>query len=450
MTLAEFVKEKSLGKVHVHLSSDPGYEGPGIGRNLNAQLREALFEASAVLLIYTEDDKDWSYCMWECGVAIDANHPEAEIIVFQCGRDTPKPFEDDVRVNVRSVEDIERFTKFFLQSERLFPEHGGALAPGLDSASIKKFADELHKNLEKILPPLDPAPTEEWATWPSLLVEIPAVHFDEEARDEYPDETLYDRVRERAMVVEHNRVAALLRMASLPPNLTFGRLEEIWEEKSGKTDTEWFESCCDQMKACARREFPIIRHATMQSADLKAGYIPIVGRIRDVALKKLLQFEIYFYNLSDPRAVDAAKKMVPIEKMYFRVVDDDRDIEKITLSQFLDDLEGRGLNRVPFVDSRHHPIYIVHKSMVTDFMLRKMRAGVSLDELRLKDLFEDVSLKEMFAKTFAVVPEHASIEEARNAMRSIPSCQDVFVTASGGSEESILGLLTNQDLVEAD
>ena len=37
--LGDFAKGQSLNRVKVHLSSDPNYEGPKIGKNLNDQLK---------------------------------------------------------------------------------------------------------------------------------------------------------------------------------------------------------------------------------------------------------------------------------------------------------------------------------------------------------------------------------------------------------------------------
>ena len=40
--LADFISEKTAYNVEIHLSSNPEYDGPRIGRNLNQQLRDAL------------------------------------------------------------------------------------------------------------------------------------------------------------------------------------------------------------------------------------------------------------------------------------------------------------------------------------------------------------------------------------------------------------------------
>ena len=86
----------------MHLSSSPEFTGPRFGRGLNDQLRQALWNTEVLILVYTSADQDWSYCMWECGVATQPQSPNTNIIVFQCGSDVPAPFQDVLRVNARS------------------------------------------------------------------------------------------------------------------------------------------------------------------------------------------------------------------------------------------------------------------------------------------------------------------------------------------------------------
>jgi hypothetical protein len=85
--------------------------------------------AEVLILIYTSSDEDWSYCMWECGVATHPQSPNTAIIVFQCGTDIPAPFHDVVRVNVRQYDDIKKFTDQFLRDPTYCPSLHGPIAP---------------------------------------------------------------------------------------------------------------------------------------------------------------------------------------------------------------------------------------------------------------------------------------------------------------------------------
>lgn len=137
--LGRFVEERSAGRIKVHLSSSPDFQGPRFGRALNAQLREALWQTELLILVYTSSDQDWSYCMWECGMASHPQSPNTTIIVLQCGTDVPSPFQDVLRVNARNTEDIKRLTDQLLRDPNLFPSAGGAIAPALKDAYVENL-----------------------------------------------------------------------------------------------------------------------------------------------------------------------------------------------------------------------------------------------------------------------------------------------------------------------
>jgi hypothetical protein len=99
--IAEFVQNISGGLVDVFVSSDPRFEGPRIGKGLNKDLSLALWRAGLVILVYTSEDKDWAWCMWECGVATDPDSPDTKVIVLQCSDAEPKVFQEYLRQGSR-------------------------------------------------------------------------------------------------------------------------------------------------------------------------------------------------------------------------------------------------------------------------------------------------------------------------------------------------------------
>src|SRR5262249_43431298 len=125
----EFVERRSNREVAVYQSSSGASEGPELGRPLTQELKNALWKAGIVILIYTSEDQDWQWCMWECGVALNPHSPDTRVIVFQCSPETPRVFQDQVRVNARDKEDLLKFVRQFLTDTHFFPEFGRALAP---------------------------------------------------------------------------------------------------------------------------------------------------------------------------------------------------------------------------------------------------------------------------------------------------------------------------------
>lgn len=449
-----FAEVQSGGRTKVHLSSGPDFQGPRYGKGLNSQLRTALWNTDVLILIYTTADQDWSYCMWECGVATDSNSPDTNLIVFQCGSDVPALFNDVVRVNVRNYDDIKKFTDQFLRDPTFFPSLNGALAPNLKDAHIEKHARDFHRDIIAALPPPPDGMVEEWRTWPYLRVELPRAEVDrmEQAKEDQRGALSYEIVHSFGEVVESDaRAAELFGRASLPKRLKFASLLNEWKDKQRVTEAAWFDSCCDQFMIGAGRGFPVIRWTPMRQVEGDAEFTPVVGRIKRFPYSGIVQFDITFYNLSDPRAVPVTSKMIPKGDFLFK------DLGQVSptalkLKDLVAELDVRKLNRVPLFSGEGHPLYIVHRSMIDKFIVKQVWAaggGKSANELTLADLLADAEMKQMFENTFVVVKRQATLAEAKSAMLASPGCSDVFVTTEGGRNEPVQGWLTNVDIVRA-
>src|SRR5215468_4421154 len=77
--IREFVERRSNREVTVFQSSSGESEGPELGRPLTNELKNALWKAGIVILIYTSEDQDWQWCMWECGVATNPHSPDTRV-----------------------------------------------------------------------------------------------------------------------------------------------------------------------------------------------------------------------------------------------------------------------------------------------------------------------------------------------------------------------------------
>lgn len=227
-----FIEERSNGTVKVHLSSSPNFQGPRFGKALNAELREALWRTEVFVLLYTSSDQDWSYCMWECGVASRPQSPNSTIIVFQCGPDVPAPFQDVLRVNVRIYDDIKRFTEQFLRDPELFPSRKGAVAPNMKDSYVESAAKQLYKNIGEVLPPIDDGLVEEWSAWPYLRIELPRSDADriEQAPESERVKLAHQIVKDYAVVVDSDaRAAQLFGRAGFPSRMKFETVLTIWK-----------------------------------------------------------------------------------------------------------------------------------------------------------------------------------------------------------------------------
>lgn len=451
--VAGFVEERSGGRVRVHMSSSPEFEGPRFGKSLNAQLREALWNTEVLLLIYTSADQDWSYCMWECGLASHPQSPNTALIVFQCGADIPSPFHDVLRVNVRSFDDVKRFTADFLREPDFFPRLGSPLAPGLKDAYVENAAKELFQNLGAVLPPLDDGQAEEWPTWPFVRLELPRAQVDrlEQAAEGDRLKLARELVKDHGVVLDSDaRAAQLFGRAGFPNRVKLEALLRQWQDRYPGAEGSWFDSLCEQILSGARRGFPVIRWTPLREIGGESEFTPVLSRIRRKPFGGSVQFDVYFYNLSDPRAMPVTAKMIPAGDFFHKKLGE-VDPASLRLRDLVSELDVRQLNRIPILSAEGHPLYILHRSMIDKFIVKQVLSGAATNanELTLADLLAEREMRDMFENTLVTVKRQASVAEAKSAMIARPGCSDVFVTAGGGRNEPVQGWLTNVEITRS-
>ena len=229
--VAKFIGSEATMPVRVFMSSNPQFEGPKFGKDINRQLRSALWEADALILIYTmAEDQDWSWCMWECGVANDAGSPETSLIVFQCGSETPKIFSGSRLVNVRKLDELQAFLKQYFTDPGFYPGLNRAFAPYFSKEVMDKKALDLYNGLKIVLPEFSPA--REWPTWPFLRVELPLIQV-ERIKDLNQPMSTADQIRtvtQSVMITTaDSRALEIFGLASLNSNTPFSSLATMWK-----------------------------------------------------------------------------------------------------------------------------------------------------------------------------------------------------------------------------
>jgi len=448
--IADFFAEKSGGRIRIYLSSDSRFDGPKFGKDLNAQLRKALWETDVLILIYTAGDQDWSYCMWECGVAIEPQSPETNIIVFQCGSDYPDPFSDSTRVNLRNVDDIRKFVDQFLRDKDFFPSLKGPLHPDFPPESLDKASRQFSDEILKELPPEDVL-SQEWPMWPFLRIELPLKEVKKLDQATQADRTALSHqvVKEHGIVIGSDpRAPTLFGLASFPTQMRMEELLKIWKERNPNAESAWFDSCCEQIMTGSSRRFPIIRRTSVREANGESDYTPVLSRIKSKPYARTLQFDLYFYNLSDPQGIPVSSQMIPLNNFFHKRLGE-IDPQTFALPDLIKELKARQLNRVPILTSERHPLYIIHRSMVDQFLSETLMASdqhPSPSQLTLAALLANDEMKDTFENTFVVVRRQATLAEAKDAMVTRPNCRDVFITEGGNLNEPVIGWLTNVDI----
>lgn len=305
-----FIRMQSGGRVRVFQSSSPWADSPKFGRNLNKQLKEALWEASVVVLIYTAENQDWNYCMWECGVAMNPQSPNTKIILFECAGNSPTLFDEQVNVKARTLGDIQRFTNEFLTDPDFFPRFQGPVTRfQRNGQEVARAAADLYQELEPLLPPEQEDPSEEWPAWPFLQLELSldstAAICEAAPADRH--QIAMELIPKEGVVSAGDKVAEqLFGVPSFTRGMKFERLIDRWRQKYPHSKSRWVETLCSQILDGIQWNFPILKWELMLSLNGNSWYAPVLNRVRKMPAQKSIQFDIYFYMFEiDPRTKSA-------------------------------------------------------------------------------------------------------------------------------------------------
>lgn len=132
-------------------------------------------------------------------------------------------------------------------------------------------------------------------------------------------------------------------------------------------------------------------------------------------------------------------------------LDMSKSLDKSIVNEILEDKDFKIYNRFAFFDDSDVAKNIIHKSTFTYFLVKKAKeSGVSIEAITLRDILEDgdESIKNMLNYGMGFVPTDASLLDAKRAMEAIPECQDIFITKNGRRNEPVLGLITNNMILE--
>lgn len=293
--IRQFIIERSGGRIAVFQSSSAEADDhPRVGRELRQELKQHLWEATVVVLLYTSPQEDWSYCMWECGVAT-LETPETRIIVLQCGSQPPQVYSDAVRVNARDSTSVQNFVSEFLTSEGFFPGYGEAIAPGFSPTGneVEQAAQRLHQSLHELI--VEDGDGEDWATVPFMRLQLTFAEVDRIGAldQEAGAREVLEAARVASIDNEALRLFGLGRLERLEPLTT---LVEAWRQRRADASFGWIDELAIQVKEGSGWVYPQFRWQLMSSVDRanRAKYAPVLSRVRSVPRLRLHEFDVYF------------------------------------------------------------------------------------------------------------------------------------------------------------
>jgi hypothetical protein len=295
--VGHFITTGSAGGIEVFQSSSPYAANPKSGNTLKDDLVNALWKASALILVYTGSDHDWSYCMWEAGVALNPASPKTRIILFQCSGTKPPVFHDQVYVNVRNLADVQRFTNEFLTDPMFIPSLGRPvthLTPNGDN--VATIAADFFQRLSDVLPKEDQI-VAEWPAFPFLQLSLEECAIDKASSLSNQESLQF--IQEKCVINAFDRYCgALFEMLEFTQDMSLKHLADRWSRLHPDSQSDWAEDLSRQIAAAARWEFPPPVSSWMK--DNGKTYAPILTRVRKMPAQGRIQFDIYFDRLNIP------------------------------------------------------------------------------------------------------------------------------------------------------
>lgn len=167
----------------------------------------------------------------------------------------------------------------------------------------------------------------------------------------------------------------------------------------------------------------------------------------------------YFGKANFEAGSNAVKSMTPESKMASLLVKDvmipQADIVVLKyedqLSKNVKDIlaypQFKPYNRFAVFDKNNIVKAMIHRGTFYEFLFKNKDKE---NELTFQNLLndEDENIKNQLSFGFGFVKLDATVLDAKKVIDSIAECQDVFITQTGSRNEPVLGLLTNNKILE--
>ncbi len=305
--IREFIRSTTAGAVDVYQTTYEG-SGPEFGRVLSKELGEELDRSEVVLLLYTVPDENWSYCMWECGVAYNPRREDTRIIVMQCGMDAPAPLSDSVRVRLDDENSVTRFVRDFATSEEFFPRLKRPITKF--SEESEEIRDAASKLFEQLTPFRVEQRDEEWPAWPYIRFSIGCEDVDR-IKKHWSDDKHKEARRlllERCYICNGETDAdsyakQLIGTRKFEKNTSLDQVIKDWVSKTTTKETGWADSLVEQLLLGLRWEFPKDSWSLMQHSQQPSLYAPMLMRVGISRQKQCMWFDVYFVRFPVKKGV---------------------------------------------------------------------------------------------------------------------------------------------------
>lgn len=314
--LATFFGDWGEDKIEIVQTSSEG-RGLPIGKHLNQSLLRALWATEVFVLVYTEPDEDWAYCMWEAGAAIDPDKPgKTRVVVITCCGQKPDVFKDIIVVDARKEAEILNLTSQFLTTKDFFPSRSKPISGHTsNSEHIKNRARSLYEELKPKLPPVEVDPPSSWPTWPWMSLEL-----SEEARSRLQEQTqesgespeALELARAECLIHSADEYAArLFNKRTLEGFSSLAELMEDWRRNLPDQRDTWIDCLSRQIVKVANDAYLDPDWQLLCDFEEERWYVPVIFRVYEVPAEQCQRCDLYFLRVD----LDDSQEVAMIPRM---------------------------------------------------------------------------------------------------------------------------------------
>lgn len=281
-----------------------------IGSNIAVELANWLHKSEVVLLLYSSEDKDWTYCLWEAGVATDPqNQSGTKKIVFSLTGTAPSVFAGDLFVKVNDRESVRDFVKQLCLEDQFFHNLNGPLTDRKESWLVEA-ADRL---FEEMQPFVDPKPRCEFSRLSEIRIKLEADIIEDllcsESGERPPKGADLLPFLDQAVVIKGDAWAMRqFEYEADVDDVTLANLHTRWFDHRQKREETlanvrpWTEIVFDEIWRICERRPPNRTWEAFLALDEGAWISPIVTRWF-LNTNKSMEFDIAFLRTHKPGAI---------------------------------------------------------------------------------------------------------------------------------------------------
>lgn len=275
-------------------ASAPG-QGAAAGASITDEIKDALHDTKLFMLIFTLPDYDWSYCMWECGLATHPRNLNTRSIVLQCNpHEAPKTFEGQLLIRA-DEEGIKNFTTQLHRDEGFFPGEP-AYRSDIADTTLNDLSTSFYTELERVIPK---GRHEERHRWDFFTLQMTQAQIRDLMAKGDPDAALQTLPEECLVTQSFGEAMKHFGYANIEPRMTLHSLIQRWRERTRDRERAsdlWVNELCSEIYA-AMENSP----ASPEWKDLNSlvypgsWFYPVLNHVR-VMPDGSMELQVYLYR----------------------------------------------------------------------------------------------------------------------------------------------------------